>query len=245
VFLRISTFLNICKFEPLIQIVTNFKAMKISNILSKLILKINVEIPSTLLDIAITNIATLEDLTPLNVSKSPIILSIVNIEEDRTLKNQSVYLKETNDKTNISRYKNPTQHLILSVLFSSYSQESIMYLNGIEKLNLIINYFQQYSTFYYKNDDSELIYFEEYISKSETDKPKYAKITFETTFLGMEQLNQMWSYLGSKYMPSILFRMRLYPVQVVDVIDEKVIKEVKINLWENDKNDTIGLIETV
>ena len=39
--------------------------------------------------------------------------------------------------------------------------------------------------------------------------------------------------------------MRLYPVQVDMVIKEEVIKEVKINLWENDQNNPIGLIETV
>lgn len=218
--------------------------MKISNILSKLISKINIEIPSNVLDIEINNIATLENQADSDMSKSPIILSIVNIEEDRTLKNQSVYLKETNDNTNISRFKNPTQHLIFSILFSSYLQESKFYLNGIEKLNLVINYFQQNNTFYYKKDDSELIYYLDFMSKTEVEKLNYSKITFETVSLNMEQLNQMWSYLGSKYMPSILFKMRLYPVQVDTVIKEEVIKEVKINLWENDKNNTIGLIET-
>lgn len=219
--------------------------MKISNVLSKLISKINVEIPPTVLDIAIANIATLEDLSPLNTSKSPIIISIVNIEEDKTLKNQSFYLKETNDNNTISRFKNPTQHLILSILFSSYIDDPSMYLNGIEKLNLIINYFQQNSTFYIKVDDSELIYYLEFMSKTETEKLNYSKITFEITSLTMEQLNQMWSYLGSKYMPSLLFKMRLYPVQVDTVIQEEVIKDVKIKLWENDKNNTIGLIETI
>lgn len=219
--------------------------MKISNVLSKLISKINVEIPPTVLDIAIANIATLEDLSPLNTSKSPIIISIVNIEEDKTLKNQSFYLKETNDNNTISRFKNPTQHLILSILFSSYIDDPSMYLNGIEKLNLIINYFQQNSTFYIKVDDSELIYYLDFMSKTETEKLNYSKITFEITSLTMEQLNQMWSYLGSKYMPSLLFKMRLYPVQVDTVIQEEVIKEVKIKLWENDKNNSIGLIETI
>jgi hypothetical protein len=120
-----------------------------------------------------------------------------------------------------------------------------LYLAGIEKLNLIINYFQQNTTFYYKSDDTELIYYLDFMSKTEAEKLNYSKITFETTSLTLEQLNQMWSYLGSKYMPSVLFKMRLYPVQVDTIIQEEVIKEVKIDLWENDKNNTIGRIETV
>lgn len=232
-------------FGSLFQLVTNFKTMNISKIFSNLILKIKSEPNSNTLDIAITNIATLEDTSKLNLTKSPLILSIVNIEEDRTLKNQSVYLKEADHKINISRYKNPTQHLIFSILFSSYVEESDLYLAGIEKLNLLINYFQQNNTFYYKSDDTELIYYPDFMSKTEAEKLNYSKITFETTSLTMEQLNQMWSYLGSKYMPSILFKMRLYPVQVDTIIKDEVIKEVKINLWENDKNNTIGLIETI
>lgn len=219
--------------------------MNISKIFSKLVSKINSEPNLNALDIAIANIATLESTSKLNLTKSPIILSIVNIEEDRTLKNQSVYLNEANPKTNISRYKNPTQHLIFSILFSSYVEEPDLYLAGIEKLNLIINYFQQNNVFYYKKDDTELIYYPVFMSKTEAQKLNYSKITFETASLSMEQLNQMWSYLGSKYMPSILFKMRLYPVQVDTVIQEKVIEEVKIKLWENDQNNPIGLIETV
>jgi hypothetical protein len=232
-------------FGPLCQLVANFITMNISKIFSNLVLKIKSDPNANSLDIAIANIATLEDTSKLNLTKSPLILSIVNIEEDRTLKNQSVYLKETDHKVNISRYKNPTQHLIFSILFSSYVEESDLYLAGIEKLNLLINYFQQNSTFYYKSDDTELIYYPDFMSKTEAEKLNYSKITFETTSLTMEQLNQMWSYLGSKYMPSILFKMRLYPVQADTIIKDEVIKEVKINLWENDKNNPIGLIETV
>lgn len=212
-------------------------------------LKIIIEQLSKLIDpaqtvIDISNIATLNDGDEFLVSKTPIILSIVNIEEDKTLKNQSLYLKNSNDQTNISKYKNPTQHLIISILFSSYNKDLSKYLDGIDKLKNIINYFQQNNSFYCKNDDSELIEYNTFLGKSELEKQNYSKITFEFISLSMEQLNQMWSYLGSKYMPSVLFKMRLYSVQSTNTTPEKVIKKVEINLWENDKNSLIGLLET-
>ncbi|MGH2666772.1 DUF4255 domain-containing protein [Flavobacterium sp.] len=212
-------------------------------------LKIVIEQLSKLIDpgktvIDITNIATLNDGDDFLESKTPIVLSIVNIEEDKTLKNQSVYLKDTNDQTNISRYKHPTQHLIISLLFSSYNKDLSKYLDGIDKLKNIIAYFQQNNSFYYKNDDTELVDYTTFIGKTELEKQNYHRITVELVSLSMDQLNQMWSYLGSKYMPSVLYKMRLCTVQSTNTTQEKVIKKVKMDLWENDKDNIIGLLET-
>lgn len=205
--------------------------------------KLSLLIDPTQLVIDIANIAMVNDGDEFLESKSPVILSIVNIEEDKTQKNQSVFIRETNDNTNILRYKQPTQHLILSLLFSSYNKDLANYLIGIDKLKTIINYFQQNNSFYYKNDDSEMIDYPTFLTKTELEQANYTKITTEFVSLSMEQLNQMWSYLGSKYMPSVLYKMRLCDIQSTDTVPEKVIKTVKINLWENDINDPIGLIE--
>ncbi len=212
-------------------------------------LKVIIEQLSKLIDpaqtvIDITNIATLNDGDDFLISKSPIVLSIVNIEEDKTQKNQSAYLRETNNQTTISRYNQPTQHLIVSLLFSSYNKDLSKYLDGIDKLKTIIHYFQQNKSFYYKNDDTELITYDTFLTKTEIEKDNYYKITMEFVSLSMEQLNQMWSYLGSKYMPSTLYKMRLCMIQNTNTVQDTVIKKVAINLWENDINNPIGLLET-
>ena len=212
-------------------------------------LKIVIEQLSKLVDpvqsvIEITNIATLNDGDDFLLSKTAIVMSIVNIEEDKTLRNQSVYLRDTNDQTQISRYKQPTQHLIISLLFASYSKDLAKYLDGIEKLKGVISYFQQNNSFYYKDDDTELIDYDTYLGKTELQKQNYQKITIESVSLSTDQLNQLWSYLGSRYMPSMLYKLRLCMIQESPVIQEKVIKKVKIDLWENDQNNPIGFIES-
>lgn len=212
-------------------------------------LKILLENLSKLIDptqkiIDIANIAVINDGDEFLASKSPIILSIVNIEEDASLKNIPTYINDPNDTTNVLRYNMPTQYLILSLLFSSYNKDFSNYLVGLEKLKTIISYFQQHNSFYYKTDDSEMIELATYAAKTDLEQANYTKITTEFVSLNREQLNQMWSYLGSKYMPSVLYKMKLYTIQSTSTVEEKRIKKVKINLWENNIHDPIGLIES-
>jgi hypothetical protein len=212
-------------------------------------LKVIIEQLSKLIDplqsfIDITNIATLNDGDEFLTTKSPIILSIVNIEEDKTLKNQSRYIANSNNHTDVSRYKHPTQYLILSLLFTSYNKDLSKYLDGINKLKSIIYFFQQNTSFYYKEDDTELITYDDFLAKSDVDKESYYKMTVESVSLSSEQLNQMWSYLGSKYMPSVLYKMRLCVIQESPQVQEKVVRKAKIDLWENDQENIIGSIES-
>lgn len=201
-----------------------------------------IDTDGTIIDI--TNIATLNDGDDFLESKSPIILSIVNIEEDKTLKNQSIYIRDNNDPTSISKYRHPTLNLTISLLFSSYNIVQSKYLDGIDKLKVIIAYFQQNNSFFYKNDDTELLDYQSFMAKTEAEKENYSKMTMESVSLTMEQLNQMWSYLGSKYMPSVLYKMRLCSIQGTDTTPENVITQVKIKLWENNRHNPIGLIES-
>ena len=77
----------------------------------------------------------------------------------------------------------------------------------------------------------------------ELEKKGYTKIAFETVSLSMDQLNQMWSYLGSRYMPSILVKMRLVAIQNEDTNGDKVITNFRINL--DDKDSIFSPTETL
>lgn len=194
----------------------------------------------------VVNIATLSDGDEFLEQKSSITLSIVNIQEDRTLKNQSIYQKKTEDNT-IDKYAHPAKCLIFSILFASYNIDQSKYLLGLERLQTVINFFQQNNSFFYKTagtNINEVITFLDYAQKSDTEKEDYSKITFMSVSLNIDQTNQMWSYLGSKYMPSVLYEMRILPIQNSTIETIGRVEKIEIKLWENDKKDPVGLIET-
>ena len=197
--------------------------------------------------ITVANIATLSEDDGVLPEKSNIILSIVNIQEDKTLKNQSIYQKKAVDNT-INQFAHPTKYLVFTLLFASYNTDQSKYLDGLGKLQMVIDYFQQNNSFYYNiadTVDTEVITFPIFDGKTEEEKENYSKITFNSVSLSLDQTNQMWSYLGSKYMPSVLYEIRILPIQKNESVNSKGIEEIKINMWGNNKNDPTGLLESI
>ncbi len=194
-------------------------------------------------DINIANVATLNDGDEFLETKSSIVLSVVNIQEDKTLKNQSIYTVKKEDKT-VETVAHPPQFLNVSLLFTSYSKEQSKYLDGLEKLQNIIEYFQINNSFYYENTTKVLITYFTYKDLDEVEQKNHSKITLLSVSLSMEQLNQMWSYLGSKYMPSVLFEMRVLPIQKNVIAIKKPIEEIEVGLWRKNTENPADLLES-
>jgi hypothetical protein len=217
--------------------------MNLAKILDKLSKKITSEIASSnngvVVSIELTNVATLNDGDDFLQEKSSMILSLVNIEEDKTLKNLSLYKDYSGNGNSIEKYKKPSQNLILSLLFTSYNKDQNKYAEGLDKLEYIIKCLQNNNVFYY--DDTTLF---EQTEVSENQAKSLNKIILDLVSLKSDQLNQMWSYLGSRYMPSVLYSMRMIRVQNEDNLPTApIIDKAKVQLWTNDKNDTTGEIE--
>jgi len=194
-------------------------------------------------DINIANVATLNDGDEFLETKSSIVLSVVNIQEDKTLKNQSIYTAKKENKT-VETVAHPPQYLNVSLLFTSYSKEQSKYLDGLEKLQNIIEYFQINNSFYYENTTKVLITYFTYKDLDEVEQKNHSKITLLSVSLSMEQLNQMWSYLGSKYMPSVLFEMRVLPIQKNVIAIKKPIEEIEVGLWRKNTENPADLLES-
>ncbi|GAA4160235.1 hypothetical protein GCM10022217_23980 [Chryseobacterium ginsenosidimutans] len=208
--------------------------MKITEFLSKLVTAVNAEITGTPI-VELANIATLNDGDEFLSSKSSIILSIVNIEEDKILKNQTLYKNYIPSSESIEKYKNPTQNLILSLLFASYNIDQSKYAEGIDKLEVVIRYFQNKRVFYWQPPN---------LSENIPGSGSYDKLIFEMVSLKTDQLNQMWSYLGAKYMPSVLYQVQMISIQTGETSSDEIIKKAKIQLWENNPNDATGHLES-
>lgn len=222
----------------------NFNTMNLAKVLDELSKKISAEISAAnngvVVSIELTNVATLNDGDEFLLNKSSMILSIVNIEEDKTLKNQSLYKEYSGNGNSIEKYKRPAQNLILSLLFTSYNKNQDSYPDGLEKLEYIIKCLQHNNVYYY--DDTN---FFEQTEVSENQAKSMNKIILDLVSLKLDQLNQMWSYLGSKYMPSVLYSMRMIRVQNENNLPtDPIIDKAKVQLWTNDKSDITGEIES-
>lgn len=208
--------------------------MKVTDFLSKIVSAVNAEIVGAPI-VELANIATLNDGDEFLSSKSSIILSVVNIEEDKVLKNQSLYKNYISPDDGIEKYKNPAQNLILSLLFASYNIDQSKYAEGIDKLEVVIRYFQNQRVFYWQSPN---------LSETIPANGSYDKLIFEMVSLKTDQLNQMWSYLGAKYMPSVLYQVQMISIQANETSTDGIIKKAKIQLWENNPHDSTGHLES-
>jgi len=143
--------------------------------------------------------------------KDKLVLSIVNLEEDRVAKSQENFIKENN----LIKYKNPPIHLNLTVLFAATHD----YDKAIPLLEKIIRFFQIKYVFTPGNTP-------ELQEANELNGINIEKIIFEWINLNLEQVHQLWTTLGGHYMPSLVFKIRMI------TIDERVITSEALPIKE-------------
>ena len=135
-----------------------------------------------------------------------LIITLVNIEEDRISKNPDGIYREV-DKV-IKR--NPKIHLNLYLLFSSNANT---YSTALSQISNVIQCFQS------KN----------FFPKVEfpTMDPGIDKLHMELYTMNFEQINHLWSTLGGKYLPSVLYKLKMVTIYDKDnFIDGDLISEI-------------------
>lgn len=140
--------------------------------------------------------------------RGKVILTIVNIEEEKTLKNSPHYIR---DGEAILK-RNPTLFLNLFVLVSCATDD---YETALDKLSHVISFFQGKHLFTAENADADFP--EEYVEK----------IIMDMFSMNFEQVNHLWGVLGGKYVPSMLYKLRLVPIQNAPTLPVEVIRALK------------------
>ncbi len=127
---------------------------------------------------------------------SKIILTLVNLEEDRVSDSQYSYQK-TNDRVHVV---NPPLHMNAFILFSAYASN---YGTALRLLSYVIAFFQSYQVF-------DTTQFPHLNAKVADDKPwqKIGRLLVHYHPTTFEQQNNLWASLGAKYMPSAIFKVR-------------------------------------
>ena len=147
--------------------------------------------------------------TGANASASAFI-TLVNIEEDRISKSPDGYMRQT--KSNII-YKNPKVFLNLYLLFSVNLSS---YAESLKRLSYIIQFFQYQNVFTTLNSPGL--------------PPGTDKLILDLSTLSFQDMNNLWGILGSKYLPSVMYKLRLIKISEEFVEgDAPLIHEIVIN----------------
>jgi len=119
-------------------------------------------------------------------------LSLINIEEDRLSKSPENFVRNNNGSI---VYKSPKIFLNLYLLFavnlSSYTE-------SLKRLSFIIQFFQ------YQNVFTPLT--------SPSIPAGVDELIIDLVSLSYQDLNNLWGILGSRYLPSVMYKMRLITI---------------------------------
>lgn len=144
-----------------------------------------------------------------------IVVTLVNIEEEKTLKNGSHYI-QNGDALN---KRNPTVFINLYLLFSCSHGD---YLEALKRISMVILFFQGKNVFTKENSDGTF-----------PSDVGVEKIILDLFTLNFEQINHLWGILGGKHTPSVLYKLRIVAVQKGLMEKIAVVKEVKANANQN------------
>lgn len=149
-------------------------------------------------------------------------VSLINIEEDRVYKDQKSTL--INSSGNVERL-NPEIRLNLYVLISANFQNTDAedstddYVEGLKQLSWIISFFQAKNVFTPENSP-----------KMADFDPALTKLVVELYSYSFEQLYNFWSVVGAKYLPSVLYKIRILTFQEREFFDSAIpIEKIGIN----------------
>ena len=157
--------------------------------------------PTSTKRIAVGNVAKAQDADASGTRPDsvyiPGIVTLVNIEEERNARCVNNYVK-VNERI---EYKNPKVFLNLFCLFAVNHNS---YETSLQYLSLIIQFFQYRNVINQKNTppDNGLVL-----------DPKIDKLIFDMVSLNAEQINHLWAVLGGKYIPSVLYKVRMLTIE--------------------------------
>lgn len=137
------------------------------------------------------------------------VLTLVNLEEDRTVRRQETVVKTATT----ARIKNPPLLLNLYILMAVNKDN---YADSLVLLGHMVQYFQSQTHF-------------DPLSHPSLD-PRIKKLTVELYTMNFEQVNHLWSTLGGKYLPSALYKVRQLSVDEGNIISESgLIREIRLD----------------
>lgn len=139
------------------------------------------------------------------------ILSLINIEEDKLSKSKENF---TRTATGI-HYKNPpvlvNLYIVVAANFNTYS-------DGLNLISFVMQFFQAQNYF-------------TPVTHPVLDE-RILQLNIDLFTLNFEQLNHIWSTLGGKYLPSVMYKIRQLSIEdeLAAFIEGNRIEEIQTGL---------------
>ena len=167
-------------------------------------------------DIAvISNLIEQDGSVPPNIDNK-LVVSLVNIEKDGVAFKPS-FKSATHTRSDAKKY--PPVHLNLYVMVSSYFTGK-NYIESLKFLSFAMTFFQRNSVF-------------DHTSTPDLD-PAIDKLILDIENLDMKDFSSLWSVISGKYVPSILYKMRMVTIDS-DAVSNRVptLEEISIIVRSN------------
>jgi hypothetical protein len=169
-------------------------------------------------DVLLANVALLEDQKEKLAGR--VLLTVVNIEEESTLKNGAHLIR--NPVSNGIESKSPPVHLNLYMLFSATPSElDDGYEKALWQISLVIELFQSKKEFTLQNTPGFVI---GNLNRRLMNELRLHPELYTLTF---EQMNHLWGALGGKQSPSVMYKVRLVRIQSMLTEETPVIQTVQ------------------
>lgn len=136
------------------------------------------------------------------VQRGIINLSMVNIKEEKSLKNLPNYFR--NEATLTVSYENQPVYLNFYIMFTATHSD---YTSALLSLSRVILFFQYKNVFTQDNVSQSSI--DDRAPSNPLDRLESFKLNFELYSPSMEEINHLWGTLGGKQYPFILYLMRM------------------------------------
>lgn len=126
--------------------------------------------------------------------ENKLVVSLINFEREGATSGNSWPMRR--EAANIGRVSPPLTLNLLLLVTASFSSN---YAQALKALGVAMGFFQGKPSFNPQNS---------------TDFPaEMEKLSMELVNLSIQELNNVWAILGAKYMPSVVYKMRMLVLQ--------------------------------
>jgi len=147
-----------------------------------------------------------------NGVNADVIISLINIEENRLSSDQHNYIRKDGGII----MKNPAVHLYLTILITSVRRAGA-YGMSLQDLQNVIGVFQK--KFVFDHINTPLL------------NANIEKLILDMVSLNLQQLHEIWSVLGGRYFPSVVYRIRMVTIDSLTDIQGPLIDQVETNYF--------------